>query len=252
MIKRFKQYSIWTVLSVAMAGGAGPAKAYDMGFYLTEPESPYVSYEGTNIWAAQQGIHRSTSVPHLKAKLKFKADCDENYVVQKVIVTGTHDEGALPFKSDGYGRREYFTLDGFKIFTHRELTDRCATLPEGKGSFTVAAKIAADLQCNNPYENLGFDFDGMDRKNKTYDVTMNLQVNCTPSTTAAIVKEHHWTYECPSTDRSNEAYWQKYRFVVEGTDYRYITSNKDLGSPRCIRAYQSDMSNNSSVLTSQQ
>ena len=231
---------------------AGSAWAYNMGLYLIDPESPYVSYEGTQIWAAQQNISRNTSVPYLKAKIKFKADCDENYVVQKVIVTGTNDAGELPFKSDGYGRREYFSLAGFKIFTHKELTDRCATLPGGKGSFTVATKILADLQCDNPIENLGIDFDGMDRKNKTYDVTMNLQVNCSPSTTAAIVKEHYWSYECPETDRSNEAYWQKYRFVVEGTDYRYITSDKDLGNPRCVRAYQSDKSNNSSVVTSQQ
>jgi len=215
---------------------------------ITEPEDVWLRFNEEKVASYSIGLH----VPadgSVTADLKFRGHCPEDYVVSSVTVYDAIDNRDI-YKSPGgrisdHNRTEYLTFEGLKVSTIVDLKARCSTVAGG-GTYGINLPIKAELSCFDnsfqldPFRNNYIDND--------YYLDLPIKVTCGLTMVNATVEDEFWSYLCPKTPRDDEAFWQKYRLVVEGTDSNQVRTNVSLGEPQCVNISQSNGSNMSKVI----
>ena len=191
----------------------------------------YVKLQGDAVVAvsAQLGASGHKVVADM---LKIKMHCDSDFDIDWYRFDEEHHE------KHNNTRTLYHQEPYYQITSISDLATQCSDRVQGNGTFTTNIDVPrVILKC------IKFAIVGPDtKKRKVYDnLTIPLKVKCTPApdTVEATVSQK-WTYSCPDTPKTDQAFWERYRFVVKGTYSTSVVSKMPQGNVKCVRAFQSD------------
>jgi|GEM_PF-2897552 len=230
--------------------------AEGMNAKITEPSNKSISLKDGRINGHSSGIKAFPAEGNISADLVIRSHCKEDFEVIKTHIHSALDSH-INITSDSLdpwnraNRTEFSRPSNFKLETIAALGRRCnEEFGEKEGSLIANIPISVEVTCSESWDTMNDGY-GLDEvKKQTYNLKLPLSVQCLSNAQEinATVDEQYWIYECPETDKRDPEYWQKYRLVVEGTGARYVKTSKNLGTPRCIRAHKSNMSNSNDIL----
>lgn len=229
---------IFSALCCTLAGATcfvSPLYAEGMNVTVTEPDTGrnelWVKIQGEGVVgiSAQLGASGYQVTADM---LKIKLHCDSDFDVDWYKFRGeTYDK-------PNNERTRYFQENNYHIAFFDELVTQCKQRVQGNGTFVTDIDLPqVTLQCRK------FAYIGPDSvKKRVYDtLSIPIKVKCVPApdTVKATVSQK-WTYSCPGTPITDQAFWEKYRFVVKGTNSSIVVSQMPQGEVECVRAFQSD------------
>lgn len=254
IIKSFLR-SGFTVLSILFFASPAFADVWATGEYaltelLTPRESTPVHLTYNKVSTSEYGyLSYNTNNASLRASLRFKSVCPAGFGISSVWVHAEDYETVQKIYT-GDTRGWTYTVNDIKIANFTELQSACLNLGRN-GKVNFPRSLTAKIQCTEGDPGIG----ATEIKHYSHDLRFDSKILCidvlpppASGVAYATVTEGHWQYTCPNSYQDTDEFWNTYRLVVEGTYSTQVRTIEPIGSPRCIRRYKSDGSNESKVI----